>query len=310
MNSRIIDLELSRIHSLLRWPARPLARTGGRLLGLAFLAATLLLASLASPNGQARQNKAVRLVAPVQLISEDQFEEWVFRLDGTASGARQRMERSLALLADDIDRTCQLTAAQKQKLLLMGKGDLKRFFDRYALLKEKFQKKPDLQNAQEVIEETNPLAITVQAGLFNDGSLFHKSILNLLTVDQAARYQAAVQDRRQFRHQATIKLVVAMLDQGAPMLDAQRQKLITCLTQETRPAPITGPYTSYYLIWQLGQLPDEKLKPLFDDAQWKVVNRFLVQYQGFENLLRQAGYFTSEDDEGERPGGRAADLKK
>ena len=43
----------------------------------------------------------------------------------------------LAAQIDNIDRACKLTEAQKEKLHLAGRGDIKRFFDRYERVKGK-----------------------------------------------------------------------------------------------------------------------------------------------------------------------------
>ncbi|HEV8063017.1 MAG TPA: hypothetical protein VGP68_24265, partial [Gemmataceae bacterium] len=143
---------------------------------------------------------------------------------------------------------------------------------------------------------TNPIAFCLLAGLFQDDSLLYKSLPNTLTGEQIARYRAIDQERQQYRHLANIKLVVTYLETGMPLLDAQRQKLIALLKRESKPVRKPGPYDSYFYIWQLGHLPEEKIKPLFDDAQWRALNQILVQYQAMEPMLKQAGYFQAGDE--------------
>ena len=52
----------------------------------------------------------------------------VFGLDRTTYAARQRLETSLSDEVAEIDRACALSPPQKYKLLLMGRGDIKRIF--------------------------------------------------------------------------------------------------------------------------------------------------------------------------------------
>src|SRR5207245_8056724 len=124
----------------------------------------------------------------------------------------------LALQVKDIDRACKLTDAQKKKLQLTGRGDIKRFFDRYEKVKQKFQLvKHDEQKMQEIWQDISPLQMTLQAGLFHDDSLLHKSLHNTLSSEQFARYDAIAGERRAFRHHANIELAVTTLEQSMPL---------------------------------------------------------------------------------------------
>src|SRR5262245_38079822 len=73
---------------------------------------------------------AVRMHAFV--MNDAQFDQWVFGNMGlaNAAAARNRLDSLLTLNVDDLERTCGLTLIQKKKLLLAGRGDIKRFFDR------------------------------------------------------------------------------------------------------------------------------------------------------------------------------------
>src|SRR5439155_9611662 len=85
------------------------------------------------------QRRRVRVEQVRQLWTDDQFERWVFQEDGNASRARKRLDSLLAMQIENIDRTCRLTDAQKKKLQLAGRGDVKRCFDCYERIKRKTQ---------------------------------------------------------------------------------------------------------------------------------------------------------------------------
>jgi hypothetical protein len=236
-----------------------------------------------------------------RVISDQQFDNWVFREDHSAEAERRRQESVLALKVEEIDRACSLAPDQKQKLQLTGQGDIKRFFDKYESLKEKSYAILEAnQNLNAVYQETTPLASTLQLGLFGNGSLFQRSFASTLTRDQVGKYDAVALERIRFRHNANIDLVVTTLEDTVPLSSAQRHKVIAFLRQQLTPPTITSNYDFYYVMWQLGQIPEEKLKPFFDATQWRVVDRFVNQYKGMEPTLRLNGYFPKHvgDEEG------------
>jgi hypothetical protein len=265
---------------------------------------THLLALLASFGVGAAAQAQQKVVAPAKAmvapaVSDDQFDQWVFQQDRNASGARQRLNSLLTLQLEDIERACALTEGQKKKLQLAGRGDLKRFFDRYEAVKQKFQLiKNDQQKQQEIWQDISPLQMSLQGGLFHEDSLLSKSLPNTLTGDQLARYDAITRERRAFRHRATIELAVTTLEQqSTPLRDVQRRELIKLLTKQTKPSRKSGPYDYYVVMFQLGRLPEEKLKPLFDNMQWQVMSRQLDQFKGYDMMLRRSGQLPDEDDD-------------
>ena len=289
-------------------------RAGLRLLSLILLAA---FSGRQSAQAQQKVAPAIRVAPPAPAAlaqpvwSEEQIDQWLFQQDGNASGARRRLDSTLTLQVEDIERACRLTKTQKKKLQLAGRGDIKRFFDRYETVKQKAQfMKRDQQDLQEILRVIRPLQMTLQAGLFNDDSLLVKSLPNTLSDEQLAPYDAMARERRAFRHRANIELAVTTLEQSMPLRDAQRQGFIALLTNETKPPRKSGQYDYYVIMFQFGRLPEEKRKPLFDNMQWKVLNRQLDQFRGMELSLKQSGLLADEDNEDDSADAPPAPLKK
>jgi hypothetical protein len=258
---------------------------------------------------EVQERRAVQ--ARIVRWTDDQFERWVFQQDGTASRARQRLESLLATQIENIDRACRLTDAQKKKLQLAGRGDIKRYFDRYERVKRKSQLlERDEQNFQEIQRDINPLRVTLLRGLFDEDSLLIKSLPNTLTGEQFTRYGTMARQRRASLHRASIEQAIALLQRGMPLRDAQRRELITLMTNETKPARTSSQYDCYVLLLQLGRLPEAKLKPLFGETQWEMVNRQLAQVKELEPMLRQSGQLSDEDDETDRTNAQPAAPKK
>jgi hypothetical protein len=239
--------------------------------------------------------------AAQMVITEQQLDSWVFRNDGNAVSARRRLDSQVSLHVEDIDRSCKLTPAQKTKLQLAGRGDIKHLFNEFDVIKRKFkplnQNQPDFQEEyQRLWQMISPLQIKVQAGLFQRDSLFFKSIHNTLTSEQQASYKALEEERRRYRYRASVEQAVDNIEQTTPLRDDQRQKLIGTLLSETKPPPVSGQYDYYYLAWQMAKIPEDKLKPMFDGVQWKAVDRLRTQYRNMDAFLRQNGYFTTDQD--------------
>jgi hypothetical protein len=241
-----------------------------------------------------------------QQWTDENFDQWVFQQERNSAAGRQRLETRLALQLEFIDSACRLTDAQKKKLQLAGRGDIKRFFDRYETVKQKFQlvkevSQEDQQKFQDVWQKVwqdiSPLQTSLQAGLFHDDSLVYKSLYHTLTPEQWTRYEAVARERREFRHRAAIELMVASFEQTVPLRDAQRRDLITLLISQTKPLRKSSQYDSYLLLFQLSQIPQEKLKPLFDARQWKVIEWNLTQAKNVVRSLKQSGQLPDENDQ-------------
>jgi hypothetical protein len=243
-------------------------------------------------------------VAPAQTWTDEQFEQWMFQnalarqnVAGNANAVRQRLESQLTLHVESIDRACQLTDDQKKKIQLVGRGDIKRFFDGVEKAKEKFRAvNNDINRLQEIMPDITPLQSAMQMGLYHDDSLLRKALPNTLTAEQFPRYEEAERERGTAQHRATVDLVVNSLEKNLPLPDAQRRDLIALLMKETKPVRKPGNYDYYVMMIQMGRPPVEgKLKALFTDSQWRVMNLLLDQGKNVEPTLRQMGVLADDD---------------
>ena len=149
---------------------------------------------------------------------------------------------------------------------------------------------------------------TLSSGLFEADSLFYKSLHNTLTSGQCARYDAVERERREFNHRASIEEAVSTWEQAMPLRDAQRQELITLLTNRTKaPQRPAGPYGPSLIAFHLSRLPEEKLRRLFDETQWKLMSWYLAQGKQLGPFLRQSGLL---DEEADRADAQPAPAKK
>jgi hypothetical protein len=285
-------------------PDAPRAGAAGRrlrrLASLALLALLVLLAPVRSEPDDDDDEKDAKQDAAAQpqvFFAEENFDQWVFQNNGTFTDARRRLEQLMSLRLDDIDRVCKLSKAERAKLQLAGRGDIKRFFVLYDHVKQKFQAaRNDQQKMNDIWREINPLQVMLY-NMFDDSSFLGKSLRHALPPEKFALYQAALRQRAAGRHRAHVELAVAVLEQNMPLRDAQRKEVIDLLVKIAKLPRKTGNYGYYILMYQMSELPEEKIRPLFDDAQWKVISRQLVQFKGWGQWLRQQGQLADEDDD-------------
>jgi hypothetical protein len=231
-----------------------------------------------------------RMVMRQTVMAPEVFDRWV-------SGGRtpEQMERSLdsllALQVESVARVCGLSDAQREKLELAGHGDVKRLSRSIEQLKEKFRGVgQDQQKFSEMVREVSPLQMKMQTGVFGDSSLYRKVLNQTLDREQSVRYEQDERQRRKFRYEARIELVLSDLESSIPIRAEQRQRFVKLLLDETQPPKKFGQYDTYIVLCQARKLGEAKLKPIFDDAQWQALKKVLDQSQRMEQHLQANGF--------------------
>ena len=253
-------------------------------------------ASYDDDEDEALENEAAQRMQPVFMLNDDQFDQWIFGGPRNSGAGRNKLDTLLTLQVDDVSRTCDLSEVQKKKLLLAGHGDIKRFFDLVDEKRRKFDKvKNDQNKIGEIYQELQPLQITLNSGLFSDGSIFSKTLKKVLAHEQASRYEAMLHEKRLFRYRAKVELIVASLDQTVGFSDDQRRALVELILRETELPRKFGQYDYWLVMYQTGKIPESKFKTIFDDKQWAFVNRQLNQMRGMEQFLRNNGMLPEKE---------------
>jgi hypothetical protein len=234
----------------------------------------------------------------VMMMNELNFDQWVFGNLGNstnAAGLRSKLESLLTLHLDEIAQACRLTPLQQKKLLLAGRGDIKRFFDRIDELRRKFEKMKDQQNALGMFwPEIQPLQASFNAGIFEDDSIFSKSLRATLSPEQADQREKIVRDRLMYRYWARVDLAMELLNNAVGFTSDQRERLVKALAEGARPPRRLGQNDYYFVLYQLAMLPQAKVRPIFDDLQWRLLSRQLDQAKGMEWWLKQNGFVLDE----------------
>jgi hypothetical protein len=235
--------------------------------------------------------QVVALRRPV-MMQRAQFDALVFNYVGGADAAHHRFDSLLALRIGDVDRAGGLTEPQKKKLLVAGRGDIKRFFDN---VDEAFNKinlvEDDRATPVEITRQVQPLQQTlIRSDLFDDESLFAKALNKTLDEGRLARYQKAILERSSFHFRAAIRAVVGTLGNDLGLNSEQQENLVNRLLEESRPPKRFGRNDCWFVLHQAASLPDAKLRPIFDPTQWQMLSSQLTQSRGMGQWLKENGY--------------------
>lgn len=241
------------------------------------------------------------------MVADENFDQWVFGGRGAAGANQKRFRSLLEVQIEGAQRTCALTDQQKNKLRLAGSADIKRFFERVEALRKKFQLvKNDQNKFNEFWQEMQPVQATVNRGTFGEGSYFKKTLKNLLTLEQVAKFESADRERRLFNYRSKVETVVCSLDEVLSLRAQQRQNLVELLTTPSQVPRTFGQdsYCQYAVLYQASRIPDDKLRQILDKPQLATIQRILAQARGYGVFLKSSG-FVWDGDPGAGDGARA-----
>lgn len=224
-------------------------------------------------------------------VDESVFFQWIYGAGTRVGSPRDHFESVLKLAIADLDRSCSLTDDQKQKLALAGRGDIKRFLDRVADAHRLYELNRHEPGGAAVIREaTIPIAADYEFGIFGEGSFFAKSLTRVLTPEQAGKYRESLREKDRFRYQAKVSLILASLDARVGFTSEQHIRFRNLIMEETRPPlKAAGPLEANVVLLQIAKLPEVKVRPIFDDQQWRTMDRIFQNARRTEAALRAEG---------------------
>jgi hypothetical protein len=125
------------------------------------------------------------------VVRESDLDLSIFGNVESLEARRYRLERLLAKQIEQGARNSPMTDAQKTKLALAGKGDIKKFFDRVEGVHQRCGGAYVMTVDEEVFRglqgELQALRTLCKDGPFGDGSLFAKALRTIREREQAAR---------------------------------------------------------------------------------------------------------------------------
>ncbi|MBI3864697.1 MAG: hypothetical protein HY290_22700 [Planctomycetia bacterium] len=284
-----------------------------RLLVAAF---ALLVCAVGPATARAQDDEVVEDVpaaaAEVQqfMVADENFDTWVFGGRGTITENDRRFRKMLNVQIAGVERNCQLSEDQKNKLLLAGNADIKRFMARVDVLKKKFQLvKNDQNKFNEFWQDMQPVQSIVQRGTFGEGSYYRKTLKNLLTPEQVVTVDAAERERRMYHYRAKVEMIVCSLDDVLSLRAEQRRKLVELLAAGKQVPKSIGQesYFQIAILFRASQIPADSLSQVLDQPQAAALQRVLNQARGYGQFLQSNGFTWDEAPAGGQ--GAAVEIK-
>jgi hypothetical protein len=228
-------------------------------------------------------------IQPAFVMTEQQFDAWVYGNTANSGSSNTQLSSQIALRIEDLDRSCQLSADQKQKLALAGAGDVKNFQNRCAELKQKLVTSKPVPQAEVnlLYQQTRPLQAEWAAGVLGEASLFEKVVRHSLSEEQRILHGQVEAERAKFRYNAKVEMVVGQIENSMPLTAAQREKFIALLLAETQPPKVFGTYDYYVIMLQASKLPEAKLESIFDASQMSMLKRAFQKSRTVEQTLKR-----------------------
>jgi hypothetical protein len=235
-------------------------------------------------------------------MDEDVFDQWVFSDVGGRAGARQRLIQVLNMRLNEVQRICELSQPQLQKLTLAGMGDVQRYFDSVDRAKQMHEGNVGRQEKMaEVLAAMRPLQIALKSTTFESGSLFHKTLHSTLTAAQLSSLEEVMYARNVARHHATIGLFVAAIDEQIPLDDRQREQFLALLKNEIPAPAMFSEHDQSVLLLQVGAIAQERLLKILDAAQYESLKRMVAGAEPMRDYLKQSGLLFNENQQNAVP---------
>jgi len=203
-------------------------------------------------------------------------DQQIFQNHSSEHSARDEIKESLQLQIEAIDLICHLEERQKAKLMLSAQGDMSRFFNAVSELRQEFtQAKNDGNVWNTFWQRVQPLQMRYTQGMFQENSLFEKALRTTLNDEQLRLYNTYMQDRKNQFLRTRCELAVMEFEKSLPIRSGQRKRLLELLDKERERFSDQAEFPQVHWILQL---PEEKLRPIFEDWQWKKLEPHIRQF--------------------------------
>ena len=134
-----------------------------------------------------------------------------------------------------------------------------------------------------IVQELQDFRQAPHAYLFVDESMLAKTLKRTLTHEQVAAHEKDV-------YRLRVEWMVSLLDTALGLKAEQHRRFVTLIVEETPPLKRYGNFDYDALMLQASKLPQDKIRPIFDDAQLtKLLVRF-GQAKRMETILFGEGY--------------------
>lgn len=229
------------------------------------------------------------LLSPSALAQQqDWIQSWLFN-GRTETVVRENLQNQAVQKLSLMKDVCNLRDDQLAKLKLAAAGDVNRFFHEVAQARKATSgiDQQDQNAVQAAWNIVSPLTTRLQAGIYDEKSLFSKVMTSTLDDVQVREYKRVIQEQIDRRHHALVLSLVSTLEEKIPFVGEQREKLIALLDAQTVKDAKQQGLESYIGFAKLSKIPDEELAKVFDKDQLKTLVAVRERYAGVIQMFNQ-----------------------
>lgn len=227
----------------------------------------------------------------VRFAKDEPFDSWMFR--GNPEAVRKQLEAKIGPKIDELCRKYSLANVHRKKLDLAARFDLHRCDVRIEELRRRFEATMDENNdTGQHDSKSEWVIVRNEIQEFRDVGMKDLFGSNSF-VAKAARKIAADVHRRK-----TINQLIEEIENYVDLESVQKETLIALLSDGPRSTRNNPELDLLDVKYQLSQLPDSTLKPIFNNDQWPLIRHLLEQIDANRNLLTNQRLVAgnSEDD--------------
>lgn len=223
-------------------------------------------------------------------IGVGQFQSWIFQNERDPKLVRKKLDALIDTKLEQFSQVASLNEQQQRKITLAGRGDVERFFAKVDLATAEFEKlNVKQQNLNEAYQLAIPLMQEYQKGLFEDDSLFSKTLLQTLNDSQRDAWQAMQRKLQVRRLQSAIKLQIALYSRKLAMTEDQRQQFEALLMNDLPVRSVEPQMISSYANYLISQIPKDEINKIFDMKQAAAMDRIQQTGKGMKQFLIAQG---------------------
>jgi hypothetical protein len=222
-----------------------------------------------------------------------QISRWKLTHFGANVAPVDDLAAKLAAQLAELEQECGLTDVQRKKLELAGRGDIKRFLDRLDNASRDWEAGEVPHN---VALELAALDELLSTGIFGEGSLFDKILSTTLSNEpQRSLYQQSIARRNLIRYRDAVRASVRSLAPVLRLSNRQCGELSELILAETVP-PLRFGQSDYAMVcYQLSKVPQEKVKAVVAETQWKDLSQHISAWADSKRFLNREGFDFARD---------------
>ncbi len=208
---------------------------------------------------------------------------------------QQQIENQLADKVQQLSSEYDLSEAQQAKLLLAAQCEAKLFSNAVDELRQKYNSLGSDRIGQlELLKQAQTLQHKRQT-LFGPDSFSSKVMARTVTGEQLSKHRAALDDRLRLRHRSNIEGAIRDIERHVVIKIPQQEALVELLISEIPPPKSSHDYDETLVKYQLSRIPEQKLRPIFEEDQWPQVCQVLEGFRAFEAALFERGLIIDEN---------------